>query len=104
MNYTREQLINICEKSFVPQTKWRNRDTADSILGVGKCLALLKAGCHFEIKEETTESTIWIQFFVRDFGWFEGSQDCKDGNQSHDYYFYLPTAKTLEEVNGGDWY
>lgn len=114
--YSREKLIDICERAFVPQEKWSNRDTARSQIGIGSCYALLKAGCYYEILTEentskgsvcvTDAQTIWIQFWVHDFQWFECGSDCfeKDGREDMDYHFYLPTPERLEEVDGKDWY
>lgn len=112
--YTREELIKICEKSFVPQSKWWDRDSASSQLGLGKCYALLKAGCEYDVEYtkdgkgcNTDEETIWLQFYVYDFQWFEyGSEsfDDKRGHEDSDYHFYLPTEKRLKRAKGGDWY
>lgn len=111
--YTREELLDICEKSFVPQDKWWDRDSASAQLGVGKCYALLKAGCEYKILFtvdgdgcSTDDKTIWIQFYVHDFQWFEYGSESFDhrGVEDMDYHFYLPTLKRLEERKGGDWY
>ena len=108
--YTRKELINICENAIVPQSKWKNRDTASAMLGVGKCLILLKSGCDFEVDYtdkycRTDDMTIWIQFYVHDFVWFEYDFEKETkGSKSSDYHFYLPTLKRLKEVNGEDWY
>lgn len=112
MEYTREQLIQICEMAIVPQDKWNNRDTASAQLGVGKCLVLLKSGCYFEIQRgegacSTDEETIWIQFWVKDFGFFEGNNDDTKGNKGNwdqVYHYYLPTLKRLNDRIGRDWY
>lgn len=114
MEYTREQLIKICEQAFVPHKKWNNRDSAMSQESLGKAYAFLKTGCHFEIQTKnntsegcacvTNERTIWIQFWVRDFMWFEGCDNDERGNENLDYHFYLPTQKRLDEVKGSDWY
>ena len=119
MDYTREKLIEICEKAIVKQTNWYNRDSASAQMGIGKCWALLKAGCEFEIQTikqnpdgncVTDERTIWIQLFVHDFGWFEnGAEEAEDqrgstGDWNDNYLYYLPTEKRLEESDNGDWY
>ena len=49
MNYTRSDLIGICERSIVAEDQWLNRDTAKAQIGVGTVWALLKAGCDFHI-------------------------------------------------------
>lgn len=111
--YTREELIAICERAFVPQEHWWDRDTAGAQIKMGSCLALLKAGCYFEIQYtkdgsgcSTDENTIWIQFWVHDFIWFETEHTERDekGNKFHDYHFYLPTESRLDERKGMDWY
>lgn len=110
MKYTRAELIKICEKAFVPQKKWMDRDSADSQIQLGACYALLKAGCYFEIQTKgnckTDSKTIWIQFWVHDFQYFEYGADSfkKDGNEDGDYHFYLPTMNRLKDRKGGDWY
>ena len=119
IKYTREMLIDICEKAIVNTYQWGNRDTAQAQIGVGTAWVLLKAGCKFEVtyKPEggssnscvTDQNTIWIQFFVTDFYWFDGMgreehQKYPDGRPEHDYHFFLPTQKRLDENSGGDWY
>ena len=111
--YTRERLIKICEKAFVLQKNWSDRDSADAQRQLGSCYALLKAGCKFEILYtkggvcSTDENTIWIQFWVHDFQWFElGEESFEDkrGNKNMDYHFYLPTSSRLRRHSGRDWY
>lgn len=85
--------------------------------GVGKALVFLKAGCEFEVKTKdntrdksgciTDDKTIWIQFWVKDFNWYEyGESDGsgKLGNASSDYHFYLPTMERIKKRKGKDWY
>lgn len=113
-DYTREELLDICERAFVPQIDWHDRDSASSQIKVGTAYALLKAGCEFEILFaddgkgcSTNEDTIWVQFYVHDFMWFECGSDDSDnkmGNGDFDYHVYLPTVKRLEEAKGKDWY
>lgn len=112
--YTREELIAICEKAIVPQSEWSDRDSFDSIKGVGIAYALLKAGCKFQVLYEepliTDESTIWIKFWVKNFSWFEmaNEEDCPDGycsdSDGSELTIYLPTEKRLEQTKGKDWY
>lgn len=111
MECTREQLIKICEKAFVEQKKWINRDSASSQIQLGQCYALLKAGCEYEIQYtkdgkgcSTNDRTIWLQLYVYDFDWFEnGESNDKRGN-TKDYHYYLPTEKCLKESSKMDWY
>lgn len=117
MEYTRIELIDICERAFVPQSDWSDRDSASSQMKVGQALALLKAGCHYQIKTKenvsdgsrciTDSDTIWIQFWVKDFSWFEYHDEEAneiEGNNKADYHFYLPTDKRLKKTKGKDWY
>lgn len=114
VDYSREELIAICEKAFVPQKDWEDRDSSSAQIKLGGCYALLKAGCEFEIKTEentsdgsrcvTDSETIWIQFYVHDFLWFELCEDDNKGSATGDYHFYLPTVKRLLEAEGSDWY
>ena len=116
MEYTREMLIEICEKSFVPQSKWNNRDSFSAQKGVAMCYMLLKAGCKFQIKYKedfkddttvTNEDTIWLKFWAKDFTWFDvldmDEDEYPDGRELNDVY-YLPTLKKIEAANGQDWY
>lgn len=117
MEYTREKLIEICEKALINHNLWSDRDSAAAIIGVGSCLALLKTGCRFEISTAentkkgdrcvTDDDTIWITFWVMDFLWFENlclEPGYENGRKSTDYHYYLPTEKRLKEKEGKDWY
>ena len=101
MDYTREELISICNDASVPQDKWRNRDSADAQRQMGDCLALLRAGCQFEISHEyslaTDEHTIWIVIRYKGFDYFELGEISQET-------FYLPTRLRLEHSQDSDWY
>jgi hypothetical protein len=106
-NYTREELIAQCEKAIVPEERWRNRDSAGAQMKLGRCWALLKAGCAFRILTAennphdgavTNADTIWIEVSFDGFNTFEGS-----GKQEVEFMF-IPTDKCLQEANGEDWY
>ena len=47
--YNREKLIKICEKAIVDISKWSNRDSPSAQINIGKCWALLKAGCEYNL-------------------------------------------------------
>jgi len=108
--YTREELIAICERAFVPQDKWHDRDSCSSQIKLGSAYALLKAGCKFEVIHgdphgcSTDADTIWLRFWTHNFRWFEYGDDDYPNGLEHDEVFYLPTAKRLNERNGSDWY
>jgi hypothetical protein len=106
MEYTREQLIAICEKAIVPEEKWGNRDSASAQQKVGMAWAFLKAGVPFKVLTEhghgnlvTDERTIWLEFHIKDFGCW----DYREGERGVETT-YLPTEKRLAECEGEDWY
>lgn len=98
---TREELITLCELALVSQDKWHDRDSERSQAHIGKCWALLKAGCEFRPSTEapciTDEKTIWIEVISKGFDYFEVGNLKKNT-------FYLPTLKRLQQCKGGDWY
>lgn len=100
--YTRKDLIEICEKAFVKEKDWKDRDSESSQCQLGECYALLRAGCDFKVVYEdeicgTDDRTIWLYVYSKGFMYFEG------GNKEKHHY-YLPTSKRLEEAKGKDWY
>jgi len=109
----RSELIAICERSFVPQDKWINRDSAMAQRQVGECLALLRAGCDFVIRTEETvkdghgcltdNETIWVDVYFHGFNWFENGYDDGEDYRDDDT-FYLPTPARLDKRAGEDWY
>ena len=101
--YTREDLIKICEQAFVKEEDWHDRDSEYSQCSLGECYALLRAGCDFEVIYEddicgTDEHTIWLYVYSEGFGYFDW------GGEKEKHHYYLPTQKRLDEANGGDWY
>lgn len=99
--YTRDDLIAICERSFVPEAEWRDRDTSAAQRQLGECHALLKAGCDFVIRRDMGGSpnmTIWLAIEFKGFGYFDY------GGTTEDETYYLPTTERLEQVAGRDWY
>lgn len=105
-NYTRDELIAICEQAVVPVDRWRNRDSASAQEGVGHAWALLKAGAEFQVitagNLATTDRTIWIEVDWPGFMAFE--YGTSDRSNWDDATFYLPTPKRLAEADGKDWY
>ena len=106
--YTREELIKICEQAFVPENKWHDRDSSSAQKQLGECYVFLKDGCEYEIREkDSSENTIVLDMYTKGFCWFESWEEPKDrtrkDKEKHNY-FYLPTQKRLDEANGGDWY
>lgn len=102
--YTREALIDLCRIAIVPESNWRNRDSASAQKQIGEAWALLRAGCEFTQTNRgdmaTTNDTIWIEISSRGFNSFEFGDE---GHYDHDL-FYIPTPDRLDRANGGDWY
>lgn len=105
--YTREYLIDICEKAIVPVNKWGDRDTPRSMANVGITYVYLKAGCEFRILTKeigrrepiTDDSTICLEIKSPTFRSIEYGN--REGEWDH---YYLPTNKRLQEAKGNDWY
>lgn len=107
-DYTREELIKICERAFVSEDKWHDRDSSDAQCQLGICYTLLKDGCEYEIDiDNCSEDTIVIDIYSKGFCWFESFTPVNERNredkQEHNY-MYLPTEKRLDEAKGEDWY
>lgn len=111
-DYTREELIAICEDAIRPQNRWHDRDSYDAQLQVGQCWALLLAGCDYKVHDgtedrtcATTEDTIWLTTYGKGFAYFENHEP-NDPPHAYmeDELHYLPTRKRLDEVGSGDWY
>lgn len=98
---TRDELIQICADAIVPQEHWRDRDSARAHMQLGEALALLTAGCDFDVVPDGKTFQVHIQF--RGFDWFEGGFGEEDRYLSNERY-YIPTRARLDEVDGKDWY
>lgn len=101
--YLRSELIAICQRAFVPESKWGNRDSSGAQIQVGECLALLSAGCEFKVLDDkdlkTDDRTIWLEVAYRGFSYFE------EGEGRERNTFYLPTTSRLNSIGpGNDWY
>lgn len=106
-DYTRDELIAICERAVVPMNHWRDRDSPHSHEKLGLCWAMLKAGAEFTIHSasekggcHTNRATIWLTLTWNNFSDFEyGTRLSESGT------FYLPTPARLDAVGPGkDWY
>lgn len=104
-DYSREELVAICEQAVVPESKWCNRDSPGAHEQLGLCWVMLKAGCDFDVHPAgdsgcfTNERTIWVTVYWKNFCAFEyGSRERDDKT------FYLPTPASLEKNQGRDWY
>ena len=104
-DYTREELISICEAAIVPISKWLNREAPYSQEQLGLCATMLKCGAEFFIshagRTATNDKTIWVAVHWPSFNDME--QGHKEWNSVSDT-FYLPTRQRLANANGGDWY
>lgn len=101
--YTREQLIDLCDRAVVDESLWDNRDTATAQRQLGEARQLLKAGCKFETLYEqgsglcTDADTVWIEIT------YKGFMDVEEGREAtYTDTFYLPTERRLKQK--GDWY
>lgn len=102
---TREELIDLCERGVVSHDRWSNRDSAQAQRQLGECLALLRAGCEFQVIQvgnlKSDAKTWWVCIEFRGFQSFEYGLDEVGFD---DETFYVPTAERLERADGGDWY
>ncbi len=105
-DYTREELIQICEQAIVPEEKWGNRDSPDSMDQLGRCAVFLKCGCEFWIHPPAKESgchmderTIWLSIDHKTFNTFEYG-----GGYTESESYWLPTPQRLADAEGDDWY
>lgn len=110
-DYTRAELVAICEQAVVPVEKWRNRDSASAQQGVGLAWVLLRAGCEFHIHPNppagkrgcfTDADTIWLDLDWPGFSAFEYGRS--DRHYWEDETVYLPTPESLARAAGDDWY
>ncbi|MGX7926483.1 hypothetical protein ACWPMX_07905 [Tsuneonella sp. HG094] len=115
-SYSRGELIAICESAIVPQAKWRDRDSESAHCQLGKCWALLRAGCEFQVLYEpnsrsglsTDDLTIWVETLSEGFDYFEswampGDAAARRADLRRETH-YLPTPKRLKNAAGEDWY
>lgn len=107
VDYTRDELIAICERAVVPIEKWRNRDSPSSHEKLGLAWVMLKAGAMFQVHPSregvsgcfTDARTIWLTISWHNFSDFEYGTKFGENEM-----FYLPTPERLDETVGGDWY
>lgn len=130
MKYSRETLINICKDAVVHHTKWNNRDSYIAQVMLCSIYKGLTAGLNFEIRDDSDDKTIYIEFIQPiDFQTLlwrdtlainsreEYFNDCDPNYETEmfdgigiDFYSsytcgYMPTRERLEEVGiGNDWY
>jgi hypothetical protein len=105
--YTRDELVDICERAVVPYEKWHDRDSAAAHEQLGRAWVLLKAGCDFRVITRpqiegsrcvTDDHTIWVEV-----AW-PGFETVDYGGNWEDETFYLPTSTRLDQRDGRDWY
>ena len=126
MEYTREDLIQICQDSVVPYTKWSNRDSYSSQVGVSSIYQGLVAGIDY--KHRVDCETIWISFekpteeqkidiYYKYYLNIDSIDDYLEENEGSEMFYdsginwnsdflagYLPTRKRLDDADGDDWY
>lgn len=105
-DYSREELVAICERAVVPHAKWSNRDTPGSHEKLGLAWVMLKAGCEFSVHPSSEKSgcftgrdVIWLTIYWRNFNDFEYGTGPSESDS-----FYLPTPERLAKVDGRDWH
>lgn len=100
--YTKKEILEICDKGIVKFSEWSDRDTPSAQSKLATIRAYLLAGCKFRIRTKETyisndcitdDHTIWIDIQHYE---FEDEIDW--------HLYYLPTLKRLKECNGRDWY
>lgn len=107
MNYTREQLINICERAVVPHQKWHDRDSYISQKNIQSVYKGLTAGLDFKIitKEDdpeyhSDEQIILIKFTAPiDFDKLEKGKELKI-SEREDYFRDCDPDYETEMFNG----
>jgi len=110
--YTRDELIDICERAIIPQKLWEQAQTEKVQKDIGRCWQLLKCRCDYQIIGILTEGLIGIHFFVHSQEWFEHGDNPEDTSEytgfsfdsdKNDLGFHLPTPDRLEKFIGKDW-
>lgn len=104
--FTREELISICEAASVPEEEWLDRDSYSAQRQVGECLMLLRAGCEFEVDSERTNAkTIWVTTWAKGFNYFEEAREDDPPRMfKSEETYYLPTRARLSQAGVRDWY
>lgn len=126
MEYSKEDLIQICHDGVVPFRDWTNRDSYSAQVNLESIYCGLMANIPYSLKIEDT--TIWINFeeptedqrndlckyslpidslddYREEFGY---EDEMFDGN-GIDWYStwlggYIPTRERLDSAGSGDWY
>lgn len=98
---TREHLLALCERGFVNEDHWHDRDSSRAHRQLGECYALLRAGCEFWVEPEVKHHAHWVHVHYYGFDSFEyGRNEVPKESDS----FYVPTAESLAASAGRDWY
>jgi len=130
--YTREELIQICEDSVVSCEKWQDRDSASAQKNIQSLYAGLTGGVPYSyniendsiyiVFEKPTKEQIenmqyfcvdswddWREWYIKENGEEESLPEMFEGN-GIDWYSngylggYLPTEERLDKTKGEDWY
>lgn len=100
---SRDDLLEICRRSIVNVHRWGNTlDSGYAQTQIGRCWALLSAGCDFRIMTaQQGDPSVWctqalrigVEVDVRIAGTVDSCEEV----------FLLPTRRVLNVANGGDW-
>jgi len=128
MIYTREKLIELCERAVVHHSKWENRDSYSAQVLISSIYEGLTAGLEFEINNQTDDYTIWIDFINVEKDMLKNSrclsicgreeyfENCDPDYETEMFIGYgidfnsnytggyMPTEKRLNNAEGDDWY
>lgn len=113
-DWTREELIAICQRAVVPVKDWRHLQAAEVHEKHGLCWVLLTAGCEFTVQPAAPEGTrrscatdaqyIWVFIAWPDVSDLRLGTRPKAPAGSNCAAFRLPTPARLDEAAGKDWY
>lgn len=94
----RDALLELCERAFVPQSDWANRDSSSAQRQLGEAYALIKAGCDVTVYDLKHDSW-WVAIAFEGFDAFEYGREHTTTES-----FYIPTRGRLDQAAGKDWY
>lgn len=97
----REELLALCDRGFIPEARWSNRDSSSALRQLGECYALLRAGCDFWVEPALKHGAHWVHV---DFDGFNSFEYGRDNTPKESERFYVPTQESLDANKDGDWY
>lgn len=96
-----EAIVKLCERAFLPQEKWRDRDTSGCQRQLGELYAMARAGSECSIELGHRGRLLDVTVKIRGFMYHECGAE--DGILEIET-FYCPSLEWLEVCDGGDWY